>query len=138
MFSVLSSGFPVDAANAAGITALSEAAAAGKAEAAQLLLDRKAGCGGVSCNAILWSHQLLLRFVRTKANPNTRGEFSRTPLWRAAYSFLEEWSQKLPCQLSMTAAGRQSDLVPLLLEAGGDPRLSQCLNSLLTLHELLA
>eukprot|EP00439_Symbiodinium_sp_Y106_P086914 s101_g36.t3 len=70
---------PVDAADAAGITALSEAAAAGKAETAQLLLDRK-------------------------ANPNTRGEFSRTPLWRAAYS-------------------RQSDLVPLLLEAGGDPRL---------------
>ncbi|CAE7041795.1 IQANK1 [Symbiodinium sp. CCMP2456] len=76
---LLNSGLPVDAANAAGITALSEAAAAGKAEAAQLLLDRK-------------------------ANPNTRGEFSRTPLWRAAYS-------------------RQSDLVPLLLEAGGDPRL---------------
>ena len=45
VFSVLSAGLPVDAANAAGITALSEAAAAGKAEAAQLLLDRKAGCG---------------------------------------------------------------------------------------------
>lgn len=58
---LLNSGLPVDAANAAGITALSEAAVAGKAEAAQLLLDRK-------------------------ANPNTRGEFSRTPLWRAAYS----------------------------------------------------
>lgn len=56
----LEKGLPVDAA-AQGITPLSEAAAAGKTEVLQLLLERK-------------------------ANPNSRGEFNRTPLWRAAYS----------------------------------------------------
>ena len=34
---------PADAANPAGITPLSEAAAAGKEETAQVLLERKAG-----------------------------------------------------------------------------------------------
>ena len=36
-------GLPTDASNAAGITPLSEAAAAGQAETAKLLLERKAG-----------------------------------------------------------------------------------------------
>jgi len=74
----LKKGLPVDA-EAQGITALSEAAAAGKAEVVQMLLERK-------------------------ANPNTRGEFSRTPLWRAAYSAREA-------------------VLSILLEAGADPRL---------------
>ncbi|CAE7527793.1 IQANK1, partial [Symbiodinium pilosum] len=61
LLKLLDSGMPADAANPAGITPLSEAAAAGKEETAQVLLERK-------------------------ANPNSRGEFNRTPLWRAAYS----------------------------------------------------
>ncbi|CAK9094043.1 unnamed protein product [Durusdinium trenchii] len=57
----LKKGLPVDAAPASGVTALSEAAAAGKPRVVELLLERK-------------------------ANPNSRGEFKRTPLWRASYS----------------------------------------------------
>lgn len=76
----LEKGLPVDAA-AQGITPLSEAAAAGKTELLQLLLDRK-------------------------ANPNSRGEFNRTPLWRAAYS---NRSSILPLLLEAGADPRLRD-----------------------------
>mmetsp|Transcript_22461 Transcript_22461/g.40555 ORF Transcript_22461/g.40555 Transcript_22461/m.40555 type:complete len:556 (+) Transcript_22461:96-1763(+) len=72
-------GLPVDAHDANGITGLSEAAAGGASEVARFLLEQK-------------------------ADPNSRGEFQRTPLWRAAYS-------------------GQAALAQLLLEGGGDPRL---------------
>lgn len=76
----LEKGLPVDAA-AQGITPLSEAAAAGKTELLQLLLDRK-------------------------ANPTSRGEFNRTPLWRAAYS---NRSSILPLLLEAGADPRLRD-----------------------------
>jgi len=75
----LDSGLPVHAKDANGTTALSEAASGGFPEAVKLLLGRR-------------------------SDPNSRGEFERTPLWRAAY------------------AGH-TDTVQVLLEGGGDPRL---------------
>mmetsp|Transcript_18153 Transcript_18153/g.31853 ORF Transcript_18153/g.31853 Transcript_18153/m.31853 type:complete len:553 (+) Transcript_18153:30-1688(+) len=71
-------GLPVDA-SLNGVTALSEAAGGGSRHVAKLMLE-------------------------IKADPNSRGEFRRTPLWRAAY------------------AGHL-EVVHELLEGGGDPRL---------------
>jgi len=76
---LLDAGVPVAAHDANGTTALSEAASGGCAEAVQLLLERR-------------------------SDPNSRGEFQRTPLWRSAY------------------AGHE-DLISVLLEGGCDPRL---------------
>jgi len=73
------SGITVQAKDANGITALSEAASGGSAEAVKFLISRR-------------------------SDPNSRGEFQRTPLWRACY------------------AGHAS-IIELLLESGCDPRL---------------
>mmetsp|Transcript_17327 Transcript_17327/g.52118 ORF Transcript_17327/g.52118 Transcript_17327/m.52118 type:complete len:511 (-) Transcript_17327:11-1543(-) len=69
----------VDAADAHGNTILSEAAAGGTLSTVQLLLD-------------------------SGADPNTRGEFARTPLWRACF------------------LGKAEVVMPLL-RAGADPRI---------------
>mmetsp|Transcript_104766 Transcript_104766/g.337758 ORF Transcript_104766/g.337758 Transcript_104766/m.337758 type:complete len:408 (+) Transcript_104766:61-1284(+) len=76
---MLQGGQPVEAKDANGTTALSEAASGGVESAVRLLLERR-------------------------ANPNTRGEFQRTPLWRSGY------------------AGHCT-LMSVLLEHGSDPRL---------------
>lgn len=68
----------IEWADAHGNTLLSEAAAGGALAVCKYLLD-------------------------TGANPNTQGEFQRSPLWRAAF------------------LGKQ-DLVIPLLTAGADPR----------------
>ncbi|GLI61511.1 hypothetical protein VaNZ11_003891 [Volvox africanus] len=70
---------PVEAADGHGNTLLSEAAAGGAVRTVQMLLQ-------------------------LGADPNSRGEFLRTPLWRAAFLGKEE-------------------VVPALLEAGADPRI---------------
>ncbi|KAG2430274.1 hypothetical protein HXX76_010369 [Chlamydomonas incerta] len=70
---------PVDTADGHGNTLLSEAAAGGVQSTVAMLLEMG-------------------------ADPNSRGEFRRTPLWRA--SFLGK-----------------AEVVPLLLEGGADPRL---------------
>lgn len=72
-------GLPLSSKDANGTTALSEAASGGVVECVELLLERR-------------------------SDPNSRGEFQRTPLWRAAY------------------AGHL-EVVNVLLEGGGDPRL---------------
>lgn len=70
---------PVDAADPHGNTLLSEAAAGGAAGTAAMLLQMG-------------------------ADPNSRGEFQRTPLWRAAFL-------------------GHAEVVPVLLEGGADPRI---------------
>jgi len=69
----------VDSADAHGNTLLSEAAVGGATATAELLLQRG-------------------------ADPNSQGEFRRTPLWRAAFL-------------------GKSDLILPLLSAGADPRI---------------
>ncbi|GIL54449.1 hypothetical protein Vafri_9981 [Volvox africanus] len=70
---------PVEAADGHGNTLLSEAAAGGAVRTVQMLLQ-------------------------LGADPNSRGEFLRTPLWRAAFLGKEE-------------------VVPALLQGGADPRV---------------
>ncbi|GIL92240.1 hypothetical protein Vretimale_18469 [Volvox reticuliferus] len=70
---------PVEAADGHGNTLLSEAAAGGAVSTVQMLLQ-------------------------LGAQPNSRGEFLRTPLWRAAFLGKEE-------------------VVPALLQGGADPRI---------------
>ncbi|EFJ52920.1 hypothetical protein VOLCADRAFT_115853 [Volvox carteri f. nagariensis] len=70
---------PVEAADGHGNTLLSEAAAGGALSTVQMLLQ-------------------------LGADPNTRGEFLRSPLWRAAFLGQEE-------------------VVPVLLQGGADPRI---------------
>eukprot|EP00955_Chlamydomonas_euryale_P105733 365661-Chlamydomonas_euryale.AAC.18 len=81
----------VDAADAHGNTILSEAAA-GKGMAIQKLF-----CSSGTLSTV----QLLLD---SGADPNTRGEFARTPLWRACF------------------LGKAEVVMPLL-RAGADPRI---------------
>eukprot|EP00927_Polykrikos_kofoidii_P020792 TRINITY_DN19915_c0_g1_i1.p1 TRINITY_DN19915_c0_g1~~TRINITY_DN19915_c0_g1_i1.p1 ORF type:complete len:577 (-),score=124.90 TRINITY_DN19915_c0_g1_i1:173-1903(-) len=77
---LLGLGVPADALNRRGISALSEAACGGAAKTVDMLLRRK-------------------------ANPNHRGEFGRTPIWRASHQ-------------------GHVEVVTLLLEFGGDPRIN--------------
>ncbi|PNW82433.1 hypothetical protein CHLRE_06g278700v5 [Chlamydomonas reinhardtii] len=70
---------PVDTADGHGNTLLSEAAAGGVESTVAMLLEMG-------------------------ADPNSRGEFKRTPLWRAAFL-------------------GKAEVVPLLLEGGADPRI---------------
>lgn len=77
---LLAKGLPVDVTSRRGVTAVSEAACGGATAVVRVLLQQR-------------------------ANPNIRGEFGRTPLWRASYRGHEQ-------------------VVPMLLDAGGDPRLA--------------
>lgn len=76
---LLEKGLPVDERSRRGSTAISEAACGGATGVLRLLLGRR-------------------------ANPNGRGEFGRTPMWRASYRGHDE-------------------VVAVLLESGGDPRI---------------
>jgi hypothetical protein len=82
----LASSWKADVSDGHGNTLLSEASAGGAASTIKFLL-------------------------RAGANPNSQGEFRRTPLWRAAFL------GKLDC-------------IQLLLEGGADPRIGEKFHAL--------
>ncbi len=83
-----------------GNTLLSEAAAGGSSSTVKLLLERRGFLGSV----MVRGSAALRSLCRRGANPNSQGEFARSPLWRA--SFLGK-----------------ADVIAPLLEAGADPRV---------------